>query len=365
MKCKYCGLSAGFFSTVHKECEEKHKQGIAELLACIRSYFMGNDDISIVVSNIQSGKQNKFLSDGDIADCCQKGIGLFADAIHLPITKLHLQKTDIFLRNIGISNSILNKNGQLDKLGCRLYLGVLMSYFVERLPIDKIERRAELILRLIPLAEDLKNKVGLSVLNKAAGKFLEDGLISNDEQLQLDTFTQSFQLPMSNLPIEYTGSNIEKIHQSEILRQLQSGLPLKPSPTSIPIMLSQGEIVIWTYNNVCMYQEKITREWVGRHSGMSFRIMKGIYYRTGGSKGRPVERSSMENIGTGILVLTNKNICFHSHNCSIKIPYKKIVGMTPYSDGIEIHQDGAKAQRQVFQGFDSWFMMNLLSNIKI
>lgn len=39
MKCKYCGLKAGFFSNVHKECEEKHKQGIAELFACIRSFF--------------------------------------------------------------------------------------------------------------------------------------------------------------------------------------------------------------------------------------------------------------------------------------------------------------------------------------
>lgn len=39
MKCKYCGLKAGFFSNVHKECEEKHKQGIAELFACIRSFL--------------------------------------------------------------------------------------------------------------------------------------------------------------------------------------------------------------------------------------------------------------------------------------------------------------------------------------
>ena len=132
------------------------------------------------------------------------------------------------------------------------------------------------------------------------------------------------------------------------------------------ILLSTAiNTVIWIYNNICMYQEKITREWVGRHGGISFRIMKGVYYRTGSSKGHPVERSSMENIGTGILILTNKNICFHSPNRSIKIPYSKIVGMTPYSDGIEIHQDGTKAQRQVFQGFDSWFMMNLLSYINI
>lgn len=63
-----------------------------------------------------------------------------------------------------------------------------MSYFVERLPLNKIEKRTQLVLSLIPLTNDLKEKVGLSVLDKAAGKFLEDGLISNDEQIQLDDF---------------------------------------------------------------------------------------------------------------------------------------------------------------------------------
>ena len=31
------------------------------------------------------------------------------------------------------------------------------------------------------------------------------------------------------------------------------------------------------------------------------------------------------------------------------------------ADGIELHQEGAKSKRLVFQGFDSWFMMNVLS----
>ena len=31
------------------------------------------------------------------------------------------------------------------------------------------------------------------------------------------------------------------------------------------------------------------------------------------------------------------------------------------ADGIEFHQEGVKAKRLVFQGFDSWFMMNVLS----
>lgn len=30
-QCKYCGEDAGFFSHVHKECEEKHCQGLTIL----------------------------------------------------------------------------------------------------------------------------------------------------------------------------------------------------------------------------------------------------------------------------------------------------------------------------------------------
>ena len=46
-----------------------------------------------------------------------------------------------------------------------------------------------------------------------------------------------------------------------------------------------------------------------------------------------------------------------------KIPYSKMIGVTPYSDGIEVHRDGANVKRLTFQGFDSWFLMNVISQI--
>lgn len=364
-KCKYCGLSAGLFSHAHKECEEKHKQGVAELLAYIHSYFCSTDIIGNVILKINQLRTENYLNQEDIVQCCRQGIRHFTDSIRLPITKFHLQKIDEFIHNIGISQTTLNKDGDIDKLGIRLYQGVLMSYFVEKQPMAKVAKRTQIISGLLPITSSMKEDAGLAVLDKAATKFLNDGLISDNEQAMLDDFSNYLNLPTNNLPTRYQGSSIEKIKQSEILRQFQNGIIPTARYCNLPIILSQGEQVIWTYDNVTMYQEKITREWVGRHSGMSFRIMKGVYYRTGGSKGHPVERSSMENMGVGMLILTNKNICFHASSRSVKIPYKKLAGMTPYSDGIEIHQDGSKAQRQVFQGFDSWFMMNLLSCINL
>ena len=36
--CKYCGKDAGLFSHEHKECEEKHEQGILSLEDGIRKF---------------------------------------------------------------------------------------------------------------------------------------------------------------------------------------------------------------------------------------------------------------------------------------------------------------------------------------
>ena len=365
MKCKYCGKSAGLFSRAHKHCEEKHRQGGAELLASLRAYFAGNADMADVTRKIGAVQGNNYLNKEDVEDCCRQGIKHFTDTIQLPITKEHLQKTDTFLHSINIASAALNKNGELDTLATRLYQGVLMSYFAQGEPMQKVEKRAQMVAGLLPLSPSMKEDAGLHVLNKAAQKFLGNGLISSSEQAQLDEFTNALRLPVNNLPAQYRGSDIEKIQQAGILSRLQNGSMPPFRPTNLPIMLSRGEGVIWTYENVTMLQEKITREWVGRHNGLTFRVVKGVYWRTGGTKGRPVEKSTMETVGVGTLILTNKNICFHSATRSIKIPYKKLAGMTPYSDGIEIHQEGAKAQRQVFQGFDSWFMMNLLSFIQI
>mgnify|MGYP004443426205 CR=1 len=66
--------------------------------------------------------------------------------------------------------------------------------------------------------------------------------------------------------------------------------------------------------------------------------------------------------GIGDLIFTNKNLIFYSQDKSIKLPYKKILSLVPYSDGVEIQQDGTNARRVLFQGFDSWFFVNLMAN---
>ena len=89
--------------------------------------------------------------------------------------------------------------------------------------------------------------------------------------------------------------------------------------------------------------------------------MKGVTYRTGGFKGHPVESSYMENMGVGSLYITNKNIIFKGQTRSLRVPYTKIIGINPYSDGMEVQRDGSNAKRLVFQGFDCSFVLNVIN----
>ena len=50
--CKYCGKDAGWFSKAHKECEDKHEQGVKDFEAIVSSYFTGRT----TAVDVQRGK---------------------------------------------------------------------------------------------------------------------------------------------------------------------------------------------------------------------------------------------------------------------------------------------------------------------
>jgi len=256
----------------------------------------------------------------------------------------------------------INKNGAVDEFTKKLMKGFMVEYFTDKLALPAAHSRCEKVLSRFPMVQSNIEDAYLYVLNKAAINFLKDGFLSDDEQQKIDDYVRYLALPVNNLPAQYKNSEISKLGQVSILKDIQRGV-VPNTGIVVPIILGKHESVLWAFNDVKLYQEKIQREWVGRSGGFSFRVMKGVYYRTGGMKGHPVEHSSMELQGSGTLYITNKHLIFYSNNKGVKIPYNKMVGITPYSDGIEVLKDGANAKRIAMQGFDPWFIMNLLSQI--
>ena len=327
-KCKYCGEDVGFFSHVHKECEEKHDQGVTALEDGIRRYFRDAININALKQVVAQVRQQNFVTDPDIALSSAKCIDEYTEKSRWPFHSHQLDLVKDYINHIGVSYQSINVNESLDNLCQKMMRGFLAEYFTGQKPLQRVVQIHHQIESVLPLSVEKRYDTYLYMLNQAADNYMS------------------------------------RIEQTKMLKQLQKGI-LPQTNVSAPILLGKDETVLWCYDGVTMYQEKVKREMVGGHSGFSFRVMKGVTYRTGSFRGHPVEHSYMDNAGTGSLYITNKHIIFHSAMRSTKIPYKKIIGLNPYQDGMGVQQDGANAKRLIFQGFDCSFVLNIMSFISV
>lgn len=201
-------------------------------------------------------------------------------------------------------------------------------------------------------------------LSMAVDKVLEDGLLSEEEEARLSRFLTEAQT--SDIPLN-SGEAHQRMVKNSMLRELLQGkLPETRVRASgdLPVLLQKSESLLWLENNVDYFELRSRTHYEGRSSGVSVKIMKGVYYRTGAFKGNPVNVSEMKYIDNGILVLTSKHIYFHSPAKSFKIPFGKLVSLQPFADGISLHRDALTAKPQVFRGIDGWFMFNAVSNLR-
>lgn len=360
--CKYCGKDAGWFSHAHSECKSKHDQGVIDFKAVVSSYFTGRCNAVNVHNSRNRLKVDAFLSEEDICQVADEEIRHYTASIHRPFSPVSMRLMDDFLNAVGVAYSSINRSGAVDEFTKKLMRGFMVEYFTGRLTLPVAHQRCEKVLGKFPMAQTKIEDAYLYVLNKAATNFMKNDTISDSDQQKIDDYVNYLQLPVNNLPVQYQNSQISRLGQISILTKLQNGI-VPTSNMPAPIMLGRGEGIIWTYNGVSMYQEKTVKEYGGRRSGWSFRVMKGVTYHTGGTKIKPIEHTYMDLKGTGTLYITNKHLIFQSPTSAQKVPYTKLIGVTPYSDGIEVHRDGANTKRLTFQGFDSWFLMNVISKI--
>ena len=208
------------------------------------------------------------------------------------------------------------------------------------------------------------NQEYCSAFDEAVEVYLNDGIIDSEEEKIIARFIQYSGLPQSALNVN---KSLEKVLQSKVLQDILAGnvpIPRITIAGDFPFLLSKTEHMVWLFRNITLHQQKIKKEYVGRNHGVSVRVMKGVYYRTGGFKGHPVETAVMQKIGTGSVCFTDKHIYFASSEKSLKIPYSKILSVESYSNGIGLQKDGANDKPMFFEGINSWFAYNVIANYK-
>jgi len=171
-----------------------------------------------------------------------------------------------------------------------------------------------------------------------------------------------------SLSVADLGSEGTALGKARILHALDAGKA--PSITielngPLAPRLENGERVLWSFNNVSYLTMRSRTQFVGRSSGVSIRVMRGVYYRTGAYQGEPIRTNYLSNEDLGSLTIADKNIHFVGTHRALKIPFKKLASAQLYSDGIEILQNGVAAKPLIFKVDDPPFAANLLARLPI
>ena len=197
---------------------------------------------------------------------------------------------------------------------------------------------------------------------QAVEKAFDDNILTKEEEKRLVELKEHFSLTQDQLDINHAYSKVAK---GAILRDILEGkIPDRLRiDITLPFNFQKKESIVWVFQNVPYYEKKTKRRYEGGYAGVSMRVANGLYFRTGGFKGHPVDYNETVHIDTGIVAVTTKHIYFSGEYKTFRIRFDKIIAFTPYSDGIEVQKDGTTAKPQIFVTGDGWFSYNLLTNL--
>lgn len=197
---------------------------------------------------------------------------------------------------------------------------------------------------------------------EAVEHFLEDGVLDEEEEQHLLSFQREHNLVQAELDAQ---GHYSRLVKGGALRDIMNGtIPSRLEVAGVlPFNFQKKEQLVWLFQDVEYLEDKTRRHYEGGSAGMSFRVAKGVYFRTAAFKGYPVERTERVSGGRGLMGITNKHIYFAGERKSFRVRHDKIVTHMPFSNGVGIIRDAANAKPQIFVTADGWFTYNLLSNV--
>lgn len=208
-----------------------------------------------------------------------------------------------------------------------------------------------------------EERIHYSALGIARGVelMLSDHIISEQEFSRLEQALQELEVG----PDIQRNTGLHEIMAKALtlsaLNQGQIPTDLIKLPEDLPFLIQKSETVVWVFGQVSVSERTTQVQYQGSSRGVSIRIVKGVYYRTGAFKGHPVEVEKMKPLGKGVLAVTTKHIYFASSKTSFKIPIPKLVAIQAYDTGLQIQKDGVRSKPILLSGIDVWFASNLLS----
>lgn len=173
-------------------------------------------------------------------------------------------------------------------------------------------------------------KVRDIVFNQIIANYTSDRRVTDAEQNSLMHIGK--RLGMSDSSLSHVSSHINYF---TLLNTVETcSFDDLPATQSSGIILQRGEIDYINFDAMLLEERVVNRQVVGRSSGMSFRIMKGVSYRVGQSRGQILSQTGIVPISEGEFVVTNQRLIFSGDRKSVNAPLGKILDVDFFKDGL-------------------------------
>jgi hypothetical protein len=179
------------------------------------------------------------------------------------------------------------------------------------------------------------HELGVYALRDVIQRAKSDGRVDDAEMQLIQQIVN-----LTSVPNETLGELLSVLFVQRRLYEVSQG---RLTPITVTgLNLYANEKAYWA-EPVTLYEHKIVRrETVGRSQGVSLRIMRGVSYRIGGSKGQSVPIYDDVAVAQGQLIFTNQRVVFKGDRRTMMVMLKDVIGADPYTNAIVIHTNTSK-----------------------
>lgn len=226
---------------------------------------------------------------------------------------------------------------------------------------DNPKKRIEALAAESFIDRDTLRSLTVTAFEHSVSQALSDDIITQDEEDRIARFLEDLDLPRTTL---YDNPSYLRLVQAAVLRDIVEGrVPARVNVSgNLPFNFQKSESLVWLFQDVEYLQPRTKTTYQGSTQGVSIRVAKGLYFRTGQFTGNPIVNTQITPIDIGILAATTKHIYIAGDTKSLRARYDKIITFIPYNDGISVQRDSV-TRPDIFRTGDGWFIYNLLMNL--
>ena len=190
----------------------------------------------------------------------------------------------------------------------------------------------------LEISDDKEYEIYYKVVSEGAQKILDD--ILKDERLSPEEDKKFNEMLVKyNIDAKYDDETQRRMELYRYYWQIENEtIPIIESDINLPKTEN-----LYFVSTVEWYENRTQTKTI-RYSGpvISFRIAKGIYWRSGNLRAEKVSEDVLKHIDSGNMYITNKRIIFIGTKGSKNIKLEKILDMIPYNNGLNIIKDTGK-----------------------